>query len=178
MKFESLVRERPQICILEDMALQARRRHSDVQRYPRFNSLVDRFDPFRNRSLFGFPFPTTDEFRQLMDMPSSISTMKLNHIETPTSDLYKIDVPGVKGSDIRVTYDKGYVTVTAERKMEDSGDNYYESSYGKQSRTFPLHDDVDPSTLYSQLRDGVLTIAVDKRNEGRESGRDIPIDDQ
>jgi HSP20 family protein len=86
--------------------------------------------------------------------------------ETKDGYCFKVDVPGVKESDINVTVTGNRLTVAGKRESEkqDQTDTYftYERSYGDFTRSFTLPDGVDMSSAHADLKDGVLTLSLKK----------------
>ncbi|WP_161626679.1 Hsp20/alpha crystallin family protein [Desulfatiglans anilini] len=86
--------------------------------------------------------------------------------------LLKAELPGMTKDDISVTYEDGVVTITGkkESKKEEEGADYYvrESRYGSFTRSFRLPTGIDESKVDAQFKDGVLTVAMPKK-EGEKS---------
>jgi HSP20 family protein len=78
----------------------------------------------------------------------------------------ELDVPGVSRDNIDITFDKGTLTVSAERKHEESQNTRKgwreERFYGKVARSFTLPDTIDPDSISAQMNDGVLHLTVAK----------------
>jgi HSP20 family protein len=81
----------------------------------------------------------------------------------------EMDVPGVARDDVELTYDKGELCITAERKapLEKKAGSTDERRYGKMVRTVSLPESVDPDTIDAQLADGVLHVSVSKKPEAQ-----------
>lgn len=83
-------------------------------------------------------------------------------------DAYKIvmELPGVDDSDIDLSVADGVITVKGEKKSqrEEKGETWYfsEREYGAFSRSFRLPPDADSGGVSADLKDGVLTITVQK----------------
>ena len=76
----------------------------------------------------------------------------------------ELDVPGVAREDIEITFDKGKLTISAERKApEDKGNHWHEErGYGKAVREIALSKQVDPDSIVAELTGGVLHVTVAK----------------
>ena len=89
--------------------------------------------------------------------------------ETKDSYLFRLDVPGVKESELDVTVTGNRLTVTGKREIEseEQNDTYYafERSYGTFARNFTLPEGVAVDHLHAELQNGVLAIAVPKLPE-------------
>ena len=78
----------------------------------------------------------------------------------------ELDVPGVQRENVDVTFDKGTLTVSAERKHEQSSEDRKgwreERFYGKVTRSFTLPDAIDVESIGAELTNGVLRVTVAK----------------
>ena len=82
-----------------------------------------------------------------------------------------IDLPGFKKDDVQAELKDGYLTINAQTQSE-SEDKDEEGTYvrkerfsGKCSRTFYVGDDVEEDDIKAKFEDGVLKIAVPKKQE-------------
>ena len=85
-------------------------------------------------------------------------------------DHYEIslDIPGAEQADVDIEARDGQLIVTGTRssEREESKPGEYmrrERQYGSFERRLPLPDDADPAALRSELENGVLRVAIDKR---------------
>lgn len=87
--------------------------------------------------------------------------------ETPDSYVFKADLPGIKEEDIEISVTGNRLTVSGERQQEErrEGETYYavERSYGSFSRTFTLPAGCDLDHVKAELKEGVLTLVVPKK---------------
>jgi HSP20 family protein len=76
----------------------------------------------------------------------------------------EVDAPGVSKEDVELTFDKGTLQITLERKApEGERTNWHnERGYGKISRSVSLPDTVDPETISAELVSGVLHVTITK----------------
>jgi HSP20 family protein len=76
----------------------------------------------------------------------------------------ELDVPGVAREDIELTFDKGKLSISVERKApEDKGKHWHEErGYGKAIREVALSKQVDADTIAAELTNGVLHVTVTK----------------
>ncbi len=79
----------------------------------------------------------------------------------------EVDAPGVKIEDVAITFDKGRLALTLERRApEHEGTLWHnERGYGKVTRTLTLPETVDPDTIDATLSEGVLRVTIGKRPE-------------
>jgi HSP20 family protein len=97
---------------------------------------------------------------------------------SPAVDIYEAhenlvftcELPGFEKEDIEINVDNGRLTISGERKFEEQeGRDYHrlERWYGKFFRSFQLPTTVDVNNISANLKNGVLTVSVPKREEAR-----------
>ena len=78
----------------------------------------------------------------------------------------ELDVPGVQRENVDVTFDKGTLTISTERKHEESDATRKgwreERFYGIVTRSFSLPDAIDVDSIGAELNSGVLHVTVAK----------------
>ena len=106
---------------------------------------------------------------------------------TPAVDMYdegkelvmKADLPGVKKEDIHLDLSENVLTLSGERKMEETvekgGMHRYERHYGSFSRSFVLPSEVDTGKISASLKEGVLEIRLPKTEKAITETRNISI---
>jgi HSP20 family protein len=131
---------------------------------------MSEWNPLRSmREFFGW-----DPFREMAPLLSRFESMQpdvwapsFEVRETKDAYVFKADVPGVKKEDIDVSLSGNRLQVSgkrdAERETKDDTFYTYERSYGSFSRAFTLPADIDADHVRSDLKDGVLTLAVPKK---------------
>lgn len=79
----------------------------------------------------------------------------------------ELDVPGIKQEDLEIRVEKGQLLVRGERKPAAAMENYrrVEHRYGTFTRAFSLPEFVNPEGVTAELKNGVLAIALPKRDE-------------
>lgn len=91
--------------------------------------------------------------------------------ESEQAYLLAMDMPGVKKEDLKIDLTGRNLSVTGTRHMEKSEDSQgvwrRERSYGTISRSFTLPDSVDVDKIEAELSDGVLRIALPKKEESK-----------
>lgn len=89
----------------------------------------------------------------------------------------ELDAPGVKKEDVELTFDKGALQVTLERKApEGDRTNWHnERGYGRITRSVSLPDTVDPESIAAELADGVLHVTVTKLPEAQPKKIEIKV---
>lgn len=80
--------------------------------------------------------------------------------------LVKADLPEMKKEDVKVTIEKGVLSISGERKSEKEEKkkrfHRVERSYGKFLRTFTLPEDADGKKIAAEFKDGVLKVRLPK----------------
>ncbi|HEY2322472.1 MAG TPA: Hsp20/alpha crystallin family protein [Thermoanaerobaculia bacterium] len=115
--------------------------------------------------------PFFGRFNFLDDQPASGSwAPPVDVAEEKDHILVKVEVPGVDEKDLRVNFEDGLLTVSGERQFERKEDRNYhriERSYGSFVRTFSLGRSVDPNAITASYKNGVLEIAIAKKEEAK-----------
>ncbi len=111
----------------------------------------------------------------------------------PASLSYRVDVredaehvyveaelPGLAKEDIEITLEDGVLTIAGEKKLasEEEREDYQvrERRYGKFSRRFELPSVVDEGKVRANLKDGVLLVTLDKREEVKPKRIEVKAD--
>jgi HSP20 family protein len=123
---------------------------------PEFDKLVNQF--FR-----------TDELARWRAPASIWEADNTYHID--------IDAPGVAKEDIELTFEKGNLLITLDRKAPEGERAYWhnERGYGKVSRSVSLPDTVDPESISAELSNGVLHVSVNKEPEAQPKRIDVKV---
>jgi HSP20 family protein len=119
-------------------------------------------------SLFGHIFRPEDV--TLWRAPASIW-------EADNSFHIEVDAPGVAKEDVELTFDKGALQVSLERKAP-TGERtnwHNERGYGKVSRSVSLPDTVDPNTISAELTNGVLHVTIAKVPEAQPKKIEVKV---
>jgi HSP20 family protein len=140
-----------------------------------FAPLAKDWDPFRTmRALLRW-----DPFGELRPpfVPESGFDAAFELKETKDAFVLKGDVPGMKAEDLDVKITQNRLTVSGKRDAEktEKGDTFYmyERSYGSFARSFTLPEGVDGERIEAALENGVLTITVPKKPEGKPRQVDV-----
>ena len=134
-----------------------------VTRYnPRsdFRTLQSRFfEPFFGRFNFLDDALPTDAWAPPVDVA-----------EDKDKIVVKVEVPGMSQDDLKVHFEDGLLTVSGEREFERNDDRNYhriERSYGSFVRTFGLPRSVEGNSIVANYKDGILEIAIPKKEEAK-----------
>lgn len=91
--------------------------------------------------------------------------------ETENEIIVRLDMPGHRAEDINIKFENDVLSVESERKInrEDKGETYHRSErgYGKFFRSFVLPASVDSQRTTASYENGVLQIALPKREEAK-----------
>lgn len=136
------------------------------------------------------------EFNRMFNLLGNRFTAKNDGEETngysiaewsPLTDIYedddnfklKIDLPGVKKEDVKISYVDGQLSISGERKQEDENKNskYHriERTYGKYYRTFTLPAKIKEDQIEAQFKDGQLVINIPKSEEAKPKQLEIKV---
>ena len=87
-------------------------------------------------------------------------------VESPDAYTLTADLPGLTKVDVNLTVEEGVLTLTGERKNEQSAGNEfghrYERAYGKFSRSFELGSAVETGKIKAEFRNGMLKVELPK----------------
>ncbi len=119
------------------------------------------------------------EIDRLNRMFSTLETEAFDHAWVPAVDIYETDthevvikaeLPDVRKEDIGVSVENNVLTLTGERKPEQSKREQFqrvERRFGSFSRSFTLPTSVDAGQIAASYKDGVLTIRLPRREEAK-----------
>ena len=90
-----------------------------------------------------------------------------------------VDLPGIKKEDVHLEFEKGYLKIVAENKLEEKNDKKYvhreRTSMSRYERSFYLGD-VDEKNIKAEFKNGVLKISLPKETKEEHSKKFIQID--
>ena len=137
---------------------------------------VVRWDPFRDLGLL------QDRMNRMFDdagrgwrndEPAATTTWSpsVDIFETEHEIVVKAELPGMDRKDITLHLENNVLTLRGERKFEKEtkDENYHriERSYGNFSRSFSIPATVDPEKIRADYKDGVLSIALPKKEQAK-----------
>ena len=100
--------------------------------------------------------------------------MKTDVKETEKGYEVAVDLPGFKKDDVTVELNNGYMTITAQKKVDNDKKNE-EGKYirrehyaGSMSRSFYVGDQLTENDIHAQMNDGILTLQVPKKEEQKQ----------
>ena len=137
---------------------------------------VVRWDPFRDLGLL------QDRMNRMFDdagrgwrneEPAATTrwSPSVDIFETEGEIVVKAELPGMKREDITLHLENNVLTLRGERKFEKETkeENYHriERSYGNFSRSFSIPATVDEEKIRADYKDGVLKIALPKKEQAK-----------
>ena len=137
---------------------------------------ITRWDPFRDvlalqnrmNSLFQ-DFNRGDNSGDLMTTASFVPPVDIYEDEHKIT--LKLEVPGMKESDLDIQLENNMLTVKGERKFEneEKEENFHriERRYGSFYRSFTIPNTVNPESVKANYDAGVLKIELGKRAEAK-----------
>jgi HSP20 family protein len=129
---------------------------------------IDPFTLFQNRinRLFGELTPMLEE-----TLPLTTWTPLCDIYETKKEVVLKMELPGLKKEDVKVSIENDVLQIFGERKFEEEikKENFHriELNYGDFLRRFTLPTYVDPAKISAEFKDGLLMIVLPKREEAK-----------
>ena len=103
----------------------------------------------------------------------------LDAYEEKDAYVVKVELPGVNKDDVRLSLEKGTLTITGERKSEaktENSDLYHsERFYGRFQRTVNLPESLAADKVKASYKDGVLTVTLPKSEEAKPKQIDIAL---
>jgi len=100
-------------------------------------------------------------------------------VEKDNKFVAKVELPGVKKDDVKITLSDNILTVRGEKKEEKETreSNYHrlERSYGSFQRSFTLPTTVENDKVDAEYKDGILTITLPKAEEAKRKQIDVKV---
>ncbi len=151
--------------------------------------------PFRKRSELYDPFGELEVLQNEMNRLFNTrltgqperETGLLESVWSPAIDIYdskdnimiRADLPGMKKEDIDVSVHQNLLTIKGEKKQESEekqeGWIRSERFYGSFNRTISLNSDVDADKVKASYQNGVLELALPKKEEARPKQVNIEV---
>ena len=105
-------------------------------------------------------------FNEVQNLFTSVfngNGLRTNIEELENDYIVSVEVPGVSKKDITIDYEEGYLTISVEKKEDNSNKNYIRKEITETSfsRSFYL-EDVNEDKIKAKLEDGILTIKIEK----------------
>jgi HSP20 family protein len=135
---------------------------------------LNRWEPFRGaptlheqvNRLFGNVLEHSGEESNLTSWAPAVDIYETEH-----ELVVKADLPEIDPKDLDIRVENNILTIRGERKFEKkvNEENYLrvERAYGSFSRSFSLANTVNAEAIKADYQNGVLTLAVPKREEAK-----------
>ena len=103
--------------------------------------------------------------------------MKTDIYEKDNKYIIETDLPGIKKNDIKINYENGYLTITAEKTVLSSSPDTYirrERFYGEIKRSFYIGIKKE-SELRAKYQEGILKISFPKEDINKLETKNITV---
>ena len=131
----------------------------------------------RNYSLSNYD-PFFDLFFPVQGEAKNHHMMRTDIIEKKDAYELKVNIPGVKKEDVKVSLHDGYLTINVSYKEEINEDDkylYQERKFGEYSRSYSVGEFVKQEDISASIDNGVLTVTIQKRKEETKNPQYIEI---
>lgn len=146
---------------------------------------LTKWDPFREMDdAFGRMLPSV--FGRWPRWPAETSG-NANLAWSPTADISETDseyliraeLPAVRKEDVKITVDRGMITIQGERKdkQEQKDEKFHrvESFQGSFVRSFTLPENLDEQAIRAESKDGVLIVHLPKAKAAKPKAIDVKV---
>ena len=138
-----------------------------------------RFNPFRELTGIDRLFNDTfDRFFEDTDQRLTNKTWSpsVDVSETETEIIFTAELPGFEKDEIDISVNEGRLSISGERPFTEEKDtkrHRVKRWYGKFYRSFLLPKSADAEKISANLKNGVLTVTLPKKEEAKP--RQIPV---
>lgn len=130
-----------------------------------FNSVESRFGISRSKE--------DDEYENAVWMPLT------DIYENKENFSLKVDLPGIKKEDVKISFSNGKLSISGERIQEeetkDAKCHRIEKSYGRYFRSFNLPELIQADKINAEFNNGQLTITIPKAEEAKPKEIEIKV---
>ena len=109
----------------------------------------------------------------------SIGFPPVNIHETPEAYHLELSAPGRNKEDFKLSVDNGQLTISFEKKEETKTEEYKtirkEFSFKSFKRSFNLDDRIDANGIQAKYENGVLKLLLPKKEQVKESTKQISV---
>ncbi len=128
-------------------------------------------DELRRRLFEDYEVPARASLRGEFDqLPRHTSGPRIHPFDTGAALVVKAELPGLTEKDVQISLNQDVLTLSGERKS-DAPEGYLvhrkERSAVRFSRSFTLPSKVDPEKTSAVLKNGVLTLTLNKAAEAQ-----------
>lgn len=118
-----------------------------------------------------------NDYFDMFNIPNNKEYMKTDIYEKDNKYILEIDLPGIKKDNIKVFYENGYLTISAEKNALSSDPSTYirrERFYGEIKRSFYIGIK-NESDLKAKYSEGLLIITFPKADIPKKETKNINI---
>jgi len=141
--------------------------------------------PIRKRQIMSDPFNfLRQEIDRLFETSTNVLGIRPEFEVKETDEGLSItaELPGVSEKDINVTLEKGILTISGEKKSEETkeGETYYisERSYGSFSRSLRLPYEPEESKISATFSNGVLKLTIPRSTTTKTQAHKIEVQEK
>ena len=147
-----------------------------------WGSLSEGWRALRPRSSHAVTYFAHSKYVTLLDDQARVAfpswSLLVGEVEETGKELVvRVEMPGMKKEDCRITIEDNTLYLSGEKRIErESQDRIYhvmERAYGSFKRAIALPGNVDIGDAQATYKNGVLTVRLPK--EGGETGRSVPM---
>jgi len=136
---------------------------------------ITRWDPFRDvlalQNRLNSVFQDYNRGNESDSLATTAFVPPVDVYEDEHNIVLKLEIPGMKESDLDIQLENNLLTVRGERKFEkeEKEENFHriERRYGSFYRSFTIPNTVNPENVKASYDAGVLSIQLEKRAEAR-----------
>ena len=124
-------------------------------------------------------FDAFDDFFRPMFYDEKLDSMRTDIRETEQSYELDVELPGFNKSEIKVSLENGYLTVSAEKneKEEQKNARYLRKECRVScSRSYYVGEDVEQENVKAKYENGILSLTVPKMQPKKLAAKTIDID--
>jgi len=138
-----------------------------------------KFEPQRDFELLGNKIQRIfGEFPSNFDYNNTFSP-KIDISEDEKNIYFEAEIPGIKKEEINISLEDNILTIKGEKKfsLEKKEKNLIrnERIYGSFSRSFTLHEEINPDAANAEFENGILKIVLEKAAQETVKERQIQI---
>ena len=139
--------------------------------FDRTFAVMDELRRRMERTFEEYEAPARADLRGEFDRaPRHVAGPRIHLFDVGTSLVVKAEVPGLSDKDLQISLNQDVLTLAGERKS-DAPDGYTvhrkERASMRFSRSFTLPSKIDPEKTNAVLKDGVLTLTLNKVAEAQ-----------
>lgn len=105
-----------------------------------------------------------DLFDDFLEIEIKRNYLRSDLIENDNNYELTVEIPGIEKSDINISYENKYLTITANKKqIKENVDNYIqkEIQYGSYTRKYFL-ENIDSDKIKASYNNGILNVLIPK----------------